>query len=291
MTATVLITGCSSGIGAAAVRHFAGQGWNVAATLRNPAAAHFEDGAGSVATLALDVTDQQSVDAAVRQAIERFGQIDVLVNNAGYGLFGPFETATQDVIERQFQTNVYGVFAVTRAVLPHMRARASGVVINVASLTGLVAMPLYSLYAASKYAVVGFSESLSHELAPLGIRVKVMAPGAVATDFSGRSLVRTFEGDGGPYAGAIEKVMQTFAANRTSGAATPERLAQAIFDAATDASAQVRYVVGDDATALMQARKDMGEEALLGAMRQRFGLAGAAADDPASASGRASAAA
>ena len=275
MNHTVLITGCSSGIGAAAVQHFAAQGWNVAATLRNPASAHFEDGAGKVATFALDVTDQESVDAAVAQAAERFGQIDVLINNAGYGLFGPFETATQEVIERQFQTNVFGVFAVTRAVLPHMRERASGVIINVASLTGLVAMPLYSLYAASKFAVVGFSESLSHELGPLGIRVKVFAPGAVATDFSGRSLVRTFEGDGGPYAQSIGKVMGVFAANRgTSNASTPEQLAQALYDAATDGSAQLRYVIGEDAKALMQTRKDIGEEALMGAMRQRFGLAG-----------------
>ncbi|HXE77805.1 MAG TPA: SDR family NAD(P)-dependent oxidoreductase, partial [Rhodanobacter sp.] len=126
---------------------------------------------------------------------------------------------------------------------------------------------------ASKYAVVGFSESLSHELAPFGIRVKVIAPGAVATDFSGRSLVRTFEGDGGPYAESIRKVMGTFQANRTSAGATPGQLAQALYDAATDGTAQVRYVVGDDARAIMQMRKELGEEALLGAMRQRFGLA------------------
>jgi len=122
MTSTVLITGCSSGIGAATVRHFAAQGWNVAATLRDPAAAHFEDSAGKVASFALDVTDPQSVDAAVAQAVERFGHIDVLINNAGYGLFGPFESATQEVIERQFQTNVFGVFDVTRAAA-HARAR------------------------------------------------------------------------------------------------------------------------------------------------------------------------
>ena len=185
----------------------------------------------------MDIRDDDAVFAAVAQAVERFGHIDVLINNAGYGLFGPFETATQEVIERQFQTNVFGVFAVTRAVLPHMRERAGGVIINVASLTGLVAMPLYSLYAASKFAVVGFSESLSHELAPLGIRVKVFAPGAVATDFSGRSLARTFEGDGGPYADSIRKVMAVFAANRgTSNASTAEQLAQALYDAATDGS-------------------------------------------------------
>jgi len=156
MASTVLITGCSSGIGAAAVRAFADQGWNVAATLRNPAQAHFEQGTGRVEAFALDVTDQASVDAAVAQTLACFGRIDVLINNAGYGLFGPFEKATPGVIRRQFATNVEGVFAVTRAVLPGMRAQGSGVIINIASLTGLVAMPLYSIYAASKYAVVGF---------------------------------------------------------------------------------------------------------------------------------------
>ena len=274
MASTVLITGCSSGIGAATVRRFAKAGWNVAATLRNPSSVSFEDAGGTVATFALDVTDQASVDAAVAAASARFGAIDVLINNAGYGLFGPFESASEADIRRQFQTNVEGVFAVTRAVLPQMRERGSGVIINVASLTGLVAMPLYSLYAASKYAVVGFSESLSHELAPFGIRVKVIAPGSVATDFSGRSQMRTFEGDGGAYAGPIGKVLATFDANRGSAGSTAEQLADALFGAATDGSGQVRYVVGADAAALMQARKEIGEEALIGAIRQRFGLAG-----------------
>ena len=273
MNETVLITGTSSGIGAAAVRYFAEQGWNVAATLRDPSAARFEQGAGCVEKFALDVTDQRSVDDAVEHVLERFERIDVLINNAGYGLFGPFESASPEAIDRQFQTNVHGVFAVTRAVLPHMRERAGGVIINVASLTGLVAMPLYSLYAASKYAVVGFSESLSHELAALGIRVKVIAPGSVATDFSGRSQARTFDGDGGPYADAIRKVLGTFNANRASDGSTPEQLAQAIYHAATDGSAQVRYVIGADALAVMQMRREIGEEALLAGIRQRFGLA------------------
>lgn len=273
MGETVLITGTSSGIGAAAVRHFAEKGWHVAATLRDPSVARFEQGAGCVEKFALDVTDQRSVDGAVGRVLERFGTIDVLINNAGYGLFGPFESASQEAIDRQFRTNVHGVFAVTRAVLPSMRERASGVIINVASLTGLVAMPLYSLYAASKYAVVGFSESLSHELAPLGIRVKVIAPGSVATDFSGRSQARTFDGDGGPYAGAIRKVVDTFNSNRAADGSTAEQLAQAIYDAATDGSTQVRYVIGADALAVMRMRKEIGEEALLAGIRQRFGLA------------------
>ena len=275
MASTVLITGCSSGIGAAAVRHFTAHGWNVAATLRKPAQAQFDRGAGCVEAFALDVTDQASVDAAVRQALARFGAIDVLINNAGYGLFGPFETATRDVIDRQMRTNVDGVFTVTRAVLPHMREQGKGVIINVASLSGLVAMPLYSLYAASKFAVVGFSQSLSHELAPLGIRVKVFTPGAVATDFSGRSLVRTFEGDGGPYADSVQKALAAFQANRGAGnAQSAEQLAEALYGAATDGSAQVLYVTGDDAHAILKMRQELGDEALLAGVRQRFGLSG-----------------
>ena len=275
MASTVFITGCSSGIGAAAVRHFAAQGWNVAATLRQPAAASFEQGTGQVAAFALDVTDPASVDAAVQQALARFGAIDVLINNAGYGLFGPFETATREVIDRQLRTNVDGVFTVTRAVLPHMREQGKGVIINVASLSGLVAMPLYSLYAASKFAVVGFSQSLSHELAPLGIRVKVFTPGAVATDFSGRSLVRTFEGDGGPYADSVQKALAAFQANRGAGnAQSAEQLAEALYGAATDGSAQVLYVTGDDAHAILKMRQELGDEALLAGVRQRFGLSG-----------------
>lgn len=274
MTSTVLITGCSSGIGAAAVQAFAAAGWNVAATLRRPESTPFDSDRGTIEAFALDVTDRSSIDAAIGQVMARFGRIDVLINNAGYGLFGPFETASPAVIERQFQTNVFGLFDVTRAVLPILRAQGSGVIINVASLSGLVAMPLYSLYAASKFAVVGFSESLSHELAPLGIRVKVFAPGSVATAFSGRSQARTFEGDGGPYAGPIRRVVSAFEANRASGAvASPQQVAQALFGAATDGSPQVRYVVGDDALALLQLRRDLGEEALLGVIRQRAGLA------------------
>ncbi|HMN20664.1 MAG TPA: SDR family oxidoreductase [Ottowia sp.] len=273
MPSTVLITGCSSGIGAAAVQAFAAEGWNVAATLRRPESTHFESDRGTIEAFALDVTDRSSIDAAIGQVMARFGRIDVLINNAGYGLFGPFETASPESIERQFQTNVFGLFDVTRAVLPILRAQGSGVIINVASLSGLVAMPLYSLYAASKFAVVGFSESLSHELAPLGIRVKVFARGAVATAFSGRSMARTFEGDGGAYAGLIRQAAAAFAANRASGAtATPEQLGQALFGAATDGSPQVRYVVGDDALAVMQLRREVGEEALLGVIHQRAAL-------------------
>ena len=178
---TVLITGCSSGIGEATAKYFAAQGWSVAATMRNPAATESFKDVPNVKVVALDVTDKASVEKAVAETLSAFGQIDALVNNAGYGLFGPFELASDEAIARQFKTNVFGLFDVTRAVLPTMRAQHSGVIVNVSSIGGLTTFPMNSLYHATKFALVGFSESLSFELAPFGIQVKIVAPGGVAT--------------------------------------------------------------------------------------------------------------
>src|SRR5580698_10024799 len=228
---TILITGCSSGIGEAAARHFAAQGWNVAATMRNPsAAAHLKDVA-NIKLIALDVTDKASIAKAVAETLAAFGAIDALVNNAGYGLFGPFELASDEQIARQFQTNLFGLFDVTRAVLPTMRAQRSGVIVNISSIGGLTTFPLNSLYHATKFAVVGFSESLNFELAPFDVRVKVVAPGFVSTDFAGRSLVRTFTDDSHPYAEGVAKVAAAFGRNRARGS-TPEYIAEGIFTAA-----------------------------------------------------------
>ena len=143
--------------------------------MRNPADARFSDLPG-VRVYALDVTDDASVRRAVAQARQDFGPLDVLINNAGYGLVGPFETATPEQIQQQFATNVFGVFAVTQAVLPAMRAQKSGVIINITSVGGRTGFPMNSLYHATKFGLDGFSESLWYELAPFGIHVKIVAP-------------------------------------------------------------------------------------------------------------------
>ena len=273
----ILITGAGSGIGAGIAAELASAGHHLVVTDVNPdaaegVAASIRDAGGSAEALALDVTSDDSVAAALA-AVSR--PVEVLVNNAGLQHVAPLEEFPIAKWDFLVQVMLVGVARLTRAVLPGMRERGSGVIINVASLTGLVAMPLYSLYAASKFAVVCFSQSLSQEQAPLGIRDKVFTPGAVATDFSGRSLVRTFEGDGGPYADSIAKALAAFGANRGAGnAMTPEQLAQALYGAATDGSAQVLYATGDDAREILKARKELGEEALLSGVRQRFGLAG-----------------
>lgn len=269
---TVLITGSSTGIGRASAALFAARGWNVLATMRKP-----DDGADlaaldNVVVLQLDVTDAASIAAAVEQALQRFGGIDVLVNNAGFGAFGPFETAPVELIERQLATNVSGVFNVVRAVLPQMRARGAGTIVNLASIGGLTTMPLNAIYHATKYAVVGFTEGLAYELAPFGVRAKFVAPGGVATDFAGRSLALTFDGDRHPYADQVEQVLAAFQRRGGAQYSTPEAIAEVIYGAATDASARIGYVAGADAEALLAMRAEVGEVAYVEEMRRRFGL-------------------
>jgi NAD(P)-dependent dehydrogenase (short-subunit alcohol dehydrogenase family) len=275
MTKAVLITGCSTGIGRAAAKLFASHGWSVTATMRRPEDAGDLAAAAGIRVERLDVVDVASVERAVTRALEAFGRLDVVVNNAGFGAFGPFETASQKLIERQIGTNLIGVFNVTRAALPAMRAQKSGVIVNISSIGGLTTFPLNSIYHATKYAVVGFTEGLNYELAPFGIRAKVVAPGGVATDFATRSLALTFEGDGGAYADTIAKVAATFRSRAASGVhSKPEAIADVIFEAATDGSERVRYVAGPDAVALLERRASMTDEAYLKMTRDNFGLSG-----------------
>ncbi|MDQ2794325.1 MAG: SDR family oxidoreductase [Bacteroidota bacterium] len=272
MPKTVFITGTSTGIGAAAVRLFAQHGWQVAATMRNPADAKFDD-LPNVRVYALDVTDAAAAPRAIQQAHQDFGGLDVLINNAGYGLVGPFETATDAQIQEQFATNVFGVFAVTRAALPLLRAQKSGVIINITSVGGRTAFPMNSLYHATKFGLDGFSESLWYELAPLGIQVKVVAPGGVATDFATRSLKMTIDpaNEADPYAGQMRSVLAAFGA-RSGGGSSAEQIAEAIFTAATDGSSQLRYIAGDDAKSILGAKAQMSEADFAAMIKQNFGV-------------------
>lgn len=267
----VLVTGASSGIGMATGNLFSKRGWRVAATMRHPADGAALVGQPGVKLLALDVTDASSVAAAVAATLDEFGQLDVVVNNAGYGLFGPFETASSEQIERQFATNVDGVFSVTRAVLPAMRRQGHGTIINVASLGGLIAMPFYSLYNATKFAVVGFTESLSYELAPHGIRAKFIAPGGVATEFGGRSLARTYADDCNAYAASLSKAAAALDARRTHYS-SPESIAEVIFKAATDGTDQVMYLAGTDAEQAYGLHRSASEAQRMAMVRQQSGL-------------------
>ena len=193
MSQTVLITGASSGIGKAAAALFADRGWNVVATMRNPDDGADLAGPDNVLVSRLDLLDGDSISAAVGAGLERFGRIDVLVNNAGYGAYGPLEATPMSVIRRQFDVNLFGLVETIQKVLPAMREQRSGVIVNVSSVGGRMTYPLGSLYHGSKWAVEGLSEALHYELSTLGIRVKLVEPGGVNTDFGGRSFVFTHD--------------------------------------------------------------------------------------------------
>jgi NAD(P)-dependent dehydrogenase (short-subunit alcohol dehydrogenase family) len=251
MAKTVFITGSSSGIGQATAQHFQRQGWNVVATMRDPEKAQAWLNQPGMIGLRLDVTDIDSIRSACSEAISRFGAIDVLVNNAGYGLVGPFEASTPQQVERQIATNVAGLMNVTREIIPQFRQRRDGVIINVSSVGGRLTFPLYSVYHATKWAVEGFSEALVYELAPFDIRVKIIEPGPIKTDFYDRSIDLMTKSGLTAYDHFVAKAMPVM--QRVGATAPgPEIVAKAIFKAATDGSRRLRYPV--NARALLMLR-------------------------------------
>jgi NAD(P)-dependent dehydrogenase (short-subunit alcohol dehydrogenase family) len=216
--------------------------------------------------LPLDVTDIVSIRAALAAAVSKFGAIDAVVNNAGYGLVGPFEATTPQQVERQLSTNVTGVINVSREIIPHFRERRAGTIINVTSMGGRVTFPLYSVYHASKWAVEGFSEALVYELTPFNIRVKIIEPGPIKTDFYDRSMDVTSKPGLTAYDEFVAKAMPVM---QQAGATAPgpELVAQTIYKAATDGSARLRYPV--NANTILWARRLLGPRLFMGFVRRR----------------------
>lgn len=235
---SILITGASSGIGLATAKLFMEKGWHVAATMRNPETAPAWMRNERVRVLPLDVTERTTIDAAVEQALGAFGKIDVLYNNAGYGLNGPIEGATDKQMRHQFDVNFFGLIDVTNAVLPHMRQRRAGLIINVSSIGGLIGMPGAPLYIASKHAVEGLSESIRFELKPFGIRVKMIEPGGIKTDFVSRSSKWTNHPD---YSDSI-RAMKAMADGLQDSMSAPREVAEVVLKAANDRSDKLRYL-------------------------------------------------
>jgi NAD(P)-dependent dehydrogenase (short-subunit alcohol dehydrogenase family) len=271
MTQTILITGTSSGLGRAAARLFHSRGWNVVATMRAPKRETELAELDRTLVTRLDVEERASIAAAVAAGIAAFGRIDVLVNNAGYGAFGPLEATPPDVARRQFDVNVLGLVSTTQALLPHFREHRAGTIVNVSSVGGRVAFPLGSLYHATKFAVEGLSESLGYELAPIGVRVKLVEPGGIATDFGGRSLV--FNNDEGmvEYQPTVGAVMTAYGAF-TAASSAPDVIAETVYEAATDGSDRLRYVAGEDARHLLDARRDTDDAGFMRMVRTQFGI-------------------
>jgi NAD(P)-dependent dehydrogenase (short-subunit alcohol dehydrogenase family) len=268
---TIVITGASSGIGKATARLFADKGWNVVATMRNPAGETDLPETARLKRVALDVQDEASPRAAVAAAIEAFGRIDVWLNNAGYGAFGPVEAGTRAQIQRQFDVNVFGLIACVQAVAPHFRANRAGVLINVSSIGGLLTVPAYGVYNASKFAVEGLSEGLWYELGTFGVRVKLIEPGAIRTDFGGRSMDAWDISAVPAYAGFMAKVKAT-RDRYTKNSASPELVAGVIHEAATDPSDRLRYLVGPDAKQIWPLRRWLGYRAQMRIVRRIFKL-------------------
>ncbi|HUP91240.1 MAG TPA: oxidoreductase [Solimonas sp.] len=240
-----LITGCSKGLGRTLAAEVLARGDRVVATARNASslAALAAEAPARVLALALDVTDQARVGEVVQQATERFGRIDVLVNNAGYGLAGAVEEVSDAEARAQMETNFFGALACTRAVLPGMRARKSGHILQISSIAGFAATPGLGIYNASKFALEGFSEALAQEVAPLGIRVTIVEPGPFRTDWAGPSLIaaRTELPDYAATAGRTRGYLRQVSGQQ---AGDPQRAARAMIQVVESAEPPLRLPLG-----------------------------------------------
>lgn len=263
---TILITGASSGIGKATALRFQAEGWNVIATMRDPSAGTDLAALDNILVTPLDVTDGASIKSAVAAGIGRFGRIDVLLNNAGYGAYGPLEAFSTDRIRRQFDTNVIGLLEVTKAVLPHMRANRAGTIVNVSSIGGQVTFPLGTLYHGTKFAVEGLSEALHYELEPLGIRVRIVEPGMIRTDFGARSFDFAMDDSLPEYAVTAQAMGRLFG-KLAANPSAPEVVAEVIWQAANESGDQLRFRAGADAEALLDRRKRADDSGFLDSIK------------------------
>lgn len=269
MSKTIVITGASSGIGKATAIHFQKQGWNVIATMRTPEKETELNTLDNVQLEKLDVLDLESINTAIQNGIKKYGKIDALVNNAGYGAYGPLETFPRENIVKQFNTNVIGLMDVTKVIIPHFRANKDGVIVNISSIGGQMTFALGSLYHGTKFAVEGISESLHYEMAAIGVKVKIVEPGMIATDFGGRSF--DFQAgdiaDYQPIIGALMKQWQ----NPENISSPASLVAEVIYNAVTDETDQLRYRAGDDANVLLDNRKKMSDSKFFEMMNNQMG--------------------
>lgn len=271
MNQTILITGASSGIGKETAKLFQSKGWNVIATMRNPEKETELTLLKNVLVTKLDVLDLETIYKAISEGIQKFGGIDVLLNNAGYGAYGPLESFSREKVLQQFNTNVIGLLDVTKAVLPHFRQNKKGIIINISSIGGKITFPLGSLYHGTKFAVEGISESLNYEVEQFGGQIKIVEPGMIATDFAGRSFDFSNDENMAEYqkiVGALMNAMPTM----VQSASPAFVVAEVIFEAATDGKNQLRYTAGEDAKILINNRNQYDDITFLGGIKSQFGL-------------------
>ncbi len=260
---TIFITGASSGIGKACVDLFAEKGWNVVATMRKPIVDHREH----VLILPLDVTDKKSISVAVKKAEDHCGSIDVLLNNAGYGQLGAIESISDKQMREIFETNIFGLVNVTSVVLPKMRDRNKGIIINVSSVVGKITSPLSGYYCATKHALESISESLWHELSITNIKVKIIEPGFTKTNFHSSRMVR-----GEITIPLYEKKIEQkgMHVEQFKHPDTSAQVARTIYKAATDGGKKLRYATSNRAKFHLFVRKILPDRIFLYLINKRY---------------------
>ena len=259
-----IVTGSASGIGYETAIHLARNGFYTYASMRTlPKTDEITKMAKSenlpLCVIQLDVTDDISIKKAIDTVISESGKVDVLVNNAGYGLIGSIEDMSIEELKAQYETNVFGVFRVTKAVLPHMRRQHGGSIINISSIAGRIALPLYSAYVSTKFAIEGLTESMAYELEPFGIKVAIIEPGAIKTNFRREQAAKGSSDEGSPYSSMMQspsKVIEEMLKHRLY----PEEVAKTVIQAIENPKPKLRYIVGKNAEKLLELRRKSSDE-------------------------------
>lgn len=261
MQKTIFITGASSGLGKATAQLFHSKGWNVIATMRHPEKETELNTLEHVTLLPLDVTNPAQIQTTVQKVTEQHN-VDVVFNNAGYGLVGALEALTDEQIVKQLDTNLLGVIRVTQAFIPYFREKKNGLFLTTTSIGGLLTFPLDSVYHATKWALEGWSESMSFELGLHNIGIKTIAPGGIKTNFAGESLTLARHA---AYDDGMEKLFELM---NPSNFEPVELIADVVYEAATDGKNQLRYVAGVFANQLYARRLEVGTEAAVKEMNK-----------------------
>lgn len=271
-----LVTGSSSGMGFATAIMLARAGIHTYASMRNLKKSKTITELASTEKLPLqvvqlDVNDKKSVKEAITKIVTEKERIDVLVNNAGYGLFGSLEDISIEELKAQFETNFFGVIRVTQLVLPIMRKQKSGTIVNVSSVGGRIGLPVLSAYHSTKFALEGLSESMSYELEPFGIRVVIIEPGVIRTNIMNSSIIaKKAQDPKSPYFSLIQKVENNFKLMMENESSPPEEVAKVILGVVTSENPQLRYTVGNDAATMIQARVSMSDNQFKKMIMQNF---------------------
>jgi NAD(P)-dependent dehydrogenase (short-subunit alcohol dehydrogenase family) len=276
MTKIAVVTGSSSGIGYETSLLLARNQYTTYASMRN---LKKSDELLKIASkeniplkvIQLDVNDDRSVSSAIDSIVKENGRIDVLVNNAGFDLFGSLEELTIEEIKGQFETNFFGAARVTKSVIPTMRKQGSGIIINVSSIGGRIGLvPCNTMYHASKFALEGFTESLRHELTEFNIDVILIEPGAIRSNFAENiRTAKNYDSNNSPYAKTVQKVFEGFEP-MLANASDPKEVAQVILNAANSSSPNIRYTVGKDAESILKARAELSDRELEKWVRESF---------------------